>query len=123
MNKTLFSAFLLSAALLFGSIGADAQTSGKAYWFGSVDNKLHLVISGTTIEHITIAGQARPDGSYSFTAPLPRSESTVRVSKLEGRSANVTVVQQPTAANNYQAIVEIVDEGGGAREYLIEIAW
>jgi hypothetical protein len=123
MIKYLFCVLLLAGFAAFGAISTPAQGTSKAYWHGRVDNKVHLVISGTSIEHRTIEGQAMPDGSYSFTAPLPRSEVTVGARRIEGRSNKVSVIQQPNAANNYQAIVEIIDDGGGAREYFIEIFW
>jgi hypothetical protein len=123
MNKTLFSIALIVGFIVFGAVSASAQSTGKVYWYGRVDNKVHLVISGTSIEHRTIEGQTLPDGSYSFTAPLPQSDTTVSTRRIEGRSNKVSVVQQPSAANNFQAIVEIIDDGGGAREYFIEIFW
>ncbi len=123
MSKTLFCIAIVVGALAFGASSINAQNAGKVYWYGRVDNKLHLVISGTTIEHRTIEGQTSPDGSYSFTAPLPQTDTKVSTRLIEGRSNKITVVQQPNAANNYQAIVEIIDDGSGAREYYIEIFW
>jgi hypothetical protein len=125
MLRSILSISLFSFVLFIAASVAHAQTAsnGKVYWFGSVDNTLHLVISGIKIEQRIVSGQARPDGSYSFTAPLPQGETTVRVTKLEGRGTKIRVVQQPNAGNNYEAIVEIVDDGGGARDYLVEIAW
>lgn len=123
MIKALFCFALLTASFAFTTTDAAGQNSGKAYWYGRVDNKVHLAITGITIEHRTVEGQAMPDGSYSFTAALLSADATVRVSKIEGRGTKITVIQQPSASNNYQAIVEIIDDGGGAREYLIEISW
>ena len=116
----------LSLLLTFFCIQAAAQAqdaSGKVFWRGNVDDKLHLVIRGTSLEHRTVSGQAQPDGMFSFTAPLPQQAVTVSVPHFEGRSKKITVLQQPSAENQFTAIVEIVDEGAGARDYFLEIAW
>jgi hypothetical protein len=116
----------LSFLLTFFCVQAAAQAqdaSGKVFWRGNVDDKLHLVIRGTSLEHRTVSGQAQPDGMFSFTTPLPQQAVTVSVPRFEGRSKKITVVQQPSAENQFTAIVEIVDEGAGARDYFLEIAW
>jgi hypothetical protein len=116
----------LSLLLTFFCVQAAAQAqdaTGKVFWRGNVDDKLHLVIRGTSVEHRTVAGQAQPDGLFSFTAPLPQQAVMVSVPRFEGRSKKITVVQQPSAENQFTAIVEVVDEGAGARDYFLEIAW
>lgn len=124
MPKNIFCVAVIAILIAFFSVEISAQApTGKVFWYGLVDSKVHLVIKGTTLEQRTIQGQTAAAGSYSFTAPLPQADTVVRVIKLEGRGKVVTVVQQPSAANNYEAIVEIIDDGGGAREYLIEVAW
>ena len=111
--------------ILFG-YHADAQsqeTVGKVFWRGMVDDKVHLVIRGDKLEHRTVSGAAQQDGVFSFTASLPEQPVTVSVTRVEGRSKKVSVVQQPTAENDFTAIVEVYDQGGGAREYRLEISW
>ncbi len=100
----------------------DRPVIGRVYWRGMVDDKVQLVIRGNNVESRTISGQSYPDGTFSFTAVLPNREVNVGVTKTRGRG-NVRVVQQPTAANNYTAVIEIVDSGGGAREYQLDIFW
>jgi len=56
-------------------------------------------------------------------APLPDQAVTVQVSRKEGRSKKIKVIQQPTADNDFTAIIEIHDDGGGARDYVLEIFW
>lgn len=117
MKKLLFVAFLLTGATL-----VNAQTSGRVFWRGTVDDKVQLVIKSDTIQEQTISGQTNPDGVFSFTTSLPDSPVTVGVNKKKGRG-KVNVVQQPSAANDFTAIVEIYDDGGGAREYQLDIFW
>ena len=119
---------LLIASLfaLFAVSSAQAQSgssSGKVFWRGSVDNKVHLTIKDTTLEQKSVEGAETPTGTFSFTAPLPDRAVTVQVNRKEGRSKKVKVIQQPTADNDFTAIVEIHDDGGGARDYVLEIFW
>lgn len=124
MPRNIFCLATLAILIALSAIETSAQaTTGKVFWYGMVDNKVQLVIKGSTLEQRTVEGATLANGSYSFTAPLAQTDTTVNVTKLEGRGKVVTVVQQPSAANNYEAIIEIIDDGGGAREYLIEIAW
>ena len=121
MKKTLLA---LPFLLLLLAAGASAQEStGKVFWRGTVDDKVQLVIRRDKLEHRNVSGNPQPDGNYSFTAPLPDQAVIVSIPRIEGRSKKVTVVQQPTSENDFTAIVEIHDEGGGAREYFLEIAW
>ncbi|MEQ1764389.1 MAG: hypothetical protein ABL984_14765, partial [Pyrinomonadaceae bacterium] len=103
---------LLIASLfaLFAVSSAQAQsesTSGKVFWRGSVDNKVQLTIKGDTLEQKTVEGSEKPNGTFSFTAPLPEQAVTVGVTRKEGRSKKIKVIQQPTADNDFTAIVEI----------------
>lgn len=121
-----FGLLIASLFALFAVPSIQAQsgsTSGKVFWRGSVDNKVHLTIKGDTIEQTTIEGAEKPDGTFSFTAPLPQQAVTVQVIRKEGRSKKIKVIQQPTADNDFTAVVEIHDDGGGARDYVLEIFW
>ena len=118
----LIASLLLSFAV--SSVQAQSEsTSGKVFWRGSVDNKVHLTIKAHTLEQKTVEGAEKPAGKFSFTAPLPQQPATVQVLRKEGRSKKVKVIQQPTADNDFTAIVEIHDDGGGARDYVLEIFW
>ena len=115
---------VLPFLLLFLAVESPAQAAaGKVFWRGMVDDKVHLVIRGDQLEQRNVSGQPHPDGSFSFTAALPAEAVTVSIPRIEGRSKKVSVVQQPTAENDFTAIVEIHDEGGGSRDYFLEIAW
>lgn len=117
---------LISFALSFGFLFAAnslAQTSGRVFWRGMVDDRVHLIVNGSTLTSRTITGSTMPEGVYSFTTPLPRSAVKVAVLKVKGRSKFVRVIEQPSEKNDFSAIVEIYDDGGGAKEYQIEIFW
>jgi hypothetical protein len=123
MKTALFIAFFCAFLLVSPAAAQESSTAGKVYWYGSVDNKIHLVIRGDTLEQRTVEGNATEPGRYSFTAHLPQAGVTVGVNRMEGRSNKITVVQQPSAGNNFTAIVEVHDDGGGSRDYMLEISW
>ena len=91
-------------------VDTSAQNSGKVYWNGMVDNKVHLVVKGMSVEERTVAGQAATPGAHSFTAPLPNAEVAVRTIKIDGRGTKVSVIQQPNAGNEFNRSFEIADD-------------
>lgn len=102
---------------------AEGRILGRFFWNGEVDAEVHLTVRGTVISSQTISGRTLEDGTYSFTSALPRENGlVVRAKKNDGRG-DVSVIQQPNAANEYTAIIRIWDEDGGARPYSIEIYW
>ena len=123
MKPLLLIASLLALFAVSSTQAQSESTSGKVFWRGSVDNKVHLTIKGDTLEQKTVEGAEKPAGTFSFTAPLPQEPVTVQVTRKEGRSKKIKVIQQPTADNDFTAIIEIHDEAGGARDYVLEIFW
>ena len=105
-----------------GGGDTDNPITGRAYWRGTVDDKVRLRIQGKGLYSETVSGKAYPDGTYSFTSPLPNRNISVGVDKKAGRGT-VEVIQQPSRSNNFTAIIEIRDTSGGAREYQLEIFW
>lgn len=95
---------------------------GKLIWQGSIDDEVHLVIKGNSIQIRTISGTEYKDGIFSFTAPLPDENVRVFVNKKEGRG-QVKVIQMPTSDNDFTAIIQVLDKNGGARQYDLEIFW
>ena len=100
----------------------NAPTTGRAFWRGIVDNKVHLLVRGNKIQTRTMEGKNYLDGTFTFTSLLPKKEVTVGVNKMEGRG-KVSVFQQPNSQNDFTAIIEVEDPGGGAKEYQLEIFW
>jgi len=95
---------------------------GRAFWRGTVDDKAQLVIQNQSLRVQTVSGRSYPDGTYSFTAALPSRKVSVGVNKQKGRGS-VRVLQQPSRENDFTTVIEIYDEGSGAKEYQLEIFW
>ncbi len=122
MKKLLFAAILLTSFPAAATSQAQ-EVLGRVFWRGMVDDRLHLSIKADKLETRTVSGKKMPDGIFSFTAPMPGRVVVVEVIKKKGRSKNVRVIEQPSESNKFVAIVEINDEGGGAKEYQLEIFW
>lgn len=105
-----------------GGNDGGSPSNGSAFWRGTVDREVQLVIQNRNIEARTISGSPYDNGTFSFTSTLPTRNVRVDAIKKAGRG-NVRVLQQPNRDNDYTAIVQILDDGGGAREYQLEITW
>lgn len=95
---------------------------GHVYWKGQVDDKVHLVIRGGTAETRVISGNTLGNGNYNFTMAFPGRNVRVDVDKKKGRGS-ARVIQQPSRANDFTTIIEVYDNGGGARDYELDIYW
>ena len=105
-----------------GSGSGSRPVIGQVSWRGRVDDRVQLAIRGKSIETRTISGAKNPDGTANFTSALPGRPVEVSVNKLSGRGT-VRVLQQPSSSNDFTAVIEIYDNGGGAQEYRLEIVW
>lgn len=105
-----------------GGGGNDGQILGRVFWRGMVDDRVQLIIKGNQIETRTVSGTSYPAGTFSFTSSLPTRQVSVGANRTKGRGS-VKVLQQPSKTNDFTAIVEIYDDGGGAREYQLDIFW
>lgn len=121
--KRLFLPIFALVLLFCGQASAQTdENRGRVYWRGQVDDKLQITFKGISLDTKTISGKAMPEGNYSFTSKLPEEGVNVSITKIEGRG-KATVLQQPTAENDFTAIIEIHDDRGGASDYLLNIWW
>ena len=102
--------------------GNNPPSAGRAFWRGTVDSEVNLIIQNRSIETRTISGTPQSNEVFSFTSSLPTRNVTVEAIKKSGRG-QVRVLEQPSRDNDYTAVIQIFDEGGGAREYQLEIVW
>lgn len=100
----------------------DGRTTGRVRWSGTVDDNVQLLIRDDRIEVRTIGGSEYNNATYNFTSPLPRRRVNVSAVKLKGRG-EVSVIQQPSRDNDFTAVVQVRDSGGGARDYELEVSW
>ncbi len=97
-------------------------SQGRAFWRGTVDKEVHLILQRRNLETRTVSGSTYNNVNFSFTASMPTRKVTVEVIKKKGRG-RVRVLEQPNRDNDYTAVIQILDEDGGAKEYELEISW
>jgi hypothetical protein len=86
-------------------------------WRGNVDDDTRIYMRGSTVESRVVSGaDARGRRRVDRDNTLPRRAGVVRVQLVEGRGS-VYVVQQPTARNDYTAIVRVKDGQRGTGRY------
>jgi hypothetical protein len=95
-------------------------------WRGNVDAGARIYVRGDMVRAVRAEdvndsrgrgrGRTRSLGKVDVDRALPRRDGTVRVQLLDGRG-RVDVVQQPSAANDYTAILQLRDRQGGKDQY------
>ncbi|GAB1342834.1 hypothetical protein [Gemmatimonas sp.] len=102
-----------------GQIGG----SGSLRWSGRVDDVVEIRISGRRVDAITRSGQRVEDVNSNVRGGgLPSRAVSISIDRHSGRG-NVQVVQQPSAWNNYTAVIRIYDPQGGASWYDFSAFW
>ncbi len=91
-------------------------------WNGRIDREVMIVVRGRNVE--TRAGGV--DASFAprldVRDALPRQLGDVDV-RLNGGRGSVDVVQQPSARNDYTAIVRVRDPRSGSDDYRVVVSW
>ena len=106
----------------YGNQGYGNEIDGGLEWIGRVDDRVHLVIRGRSVQERTMLGTRLEAGRAVFASALPSQPVLVTVRKLSGRG-NVRVIQQPSRMNGYTAIVEVNDPTRGVQEHRLEVTW
>ena len=106
-----------------GGGNTDEQYStGRVVWRGRVDQSANIVISGSDVESIDESGSGLSNVSFNINGYLASRSGNVTVRKRRGRGT-VTVLQQPSRNNDYEAIIQIFDPDGSDDDYEVEITW
>lgn len=115
----------LAAVTLVGAapmVRAQAQGQEVFEWSGFVDREVQLTMRGNQLYTQRI-GNSEPGRARSHVfSQLPRRDGRLVVQVLNGRG-NVDVIQQPSPANGYSAIVRVQDPRSGSDNYRIAGYW
>lgn len=98
------------------------RVDGLFHWEGRVDKGVDVTIRGDLHTLSDMGGQGTRERVARFESALPRESVEIYVEKLEGRG-DVDLLQAPSSANDYTAIVRIEDDKGGADDYEFELRW
>lgn len=97
-------------------------TPGSLRWRGRVDMEILLEVRGNTVTERNVAGTPFNNGKFSFTAPMPARALQLRLRNIKVRGT-VEIAEQPSAANNWTAVLRLRDTAGGAADYEFELSW
>jgi hypothetical protein len=117
------SSVVAGAALVVGAATTvQAQQRQLFQWAGRVDQEVQLTLSGRTLTTRNVGPSEPGSRGSNVMSTIPRMDGEVSVSVLDGRG-EVDVIQQPTSANGYTAIVRVRDPQGGAGNYSLNAFW
>jgi hypothetical protein len=125
---------MVSAPLLFGlaasAFVASVAITARAHalpiertlftWSGRVDREVFISIRGRELR--TTGADANLPNRARVTDALPRGRGDVLVQLNDGRGV-VDVIEQPSLANGYRAVIRIRDPRGGADNYRVTAYW
>jgi hypothetical protein len=102
--------------------GEEPYQSGRVTWRGRVDNTVNITVAGSSVSSEATAGQPVSGEYFTINGYLASRPGSVTVRKIRGRG-NVSVLQQPSWQNDFTAVIQVFDSGGGADDYQLEISW
>lgn len=105
------------AALLVLPMQLSAQETQLFTWNGRVDRQVRLTMQGSNTSASAVRGNEY-SGRFRVGSALPQQEGTVRVVTSGGRG-DVSVIQQPSASNNYSTVIRVADRSSGADRYQV----
>ncbi len=113
-----------AAAALVGVLAAPAQAQQRVLldWTGRVDSVARITIQGGGARVSLVGSEANSAGDLKVHNELPHRDGRVTVQVSEGRG-DVVVVQQPTADNDYTAVLRVRDRSGGIDTYHLTALW
>ena len=105
-----------------GVIVEEPYQRGGVVWRGRVDQTVNIIINGNDVESRDMSGTGLSNVRFDINGYLANRPGSVTARKRNGRGT-VTIIQQPSRSNDYTAIVQVFDPGGGADNYEVEIDW
>ena len=104
-----------------GGYGNGSYGPGTLQWSGRVDDVAEITIQGRRVEYRTLRGASVSDVRQNVSGGGLR-DANVQITGGSGRGL-VQVVQQPSASNNYTAVIRITDSRSGVGSYDFQARW
>ena len=123
MGQTIMKSWWAGIALAAAAVAPiGAQQRVLLDWSGRVDSVARITIQGGGARISLVGAEANGAGNLQVRNDLPHRDGHVTVQVAEGRG-DVIVVQQPTADNDYTAVLRIRDRSGGVDTYRLTALW
>ena len=100
------------------SSGSDGACAFKI----SVDDEAFFVLKGERLTMLGTKGAPPRDVATECSSPLPSNAENVRLGKVEGRG-EATLHDEPSAKNNWSAVIRVVDSKSGSEEFQFRLDW
>lgn len=120
--RTRHALLAAAACSVLAASTAVAQDRVLLKWTGRVDKEVQITIRDTTISTSIVGGQPVKMTYFDVKDRLPKRDGTVRVELNAGRG-DVDVLQQPSAGNDYAAIIRIRDKDMGVHSFDVTVFW
>jgi hypothetical protein len=120
--RHLISLPLSVAALAVPASALFAQGRPLFDWSGRVDREVRITMHGRDARTQTMSRVAYNRSRLDVATALPQRDGRVTVRVQDGRG-DVDVIQQPSARNDYTAIVRIRDRSSGMDNYRLTAYW
>ena len=121
-TRTLLSVPLSVAALAVSASSLFAQGRPLFQWSGRVDREVRISMHGRDARTFTAGRTPMERSRLNVSTALPQRDGRVDVRVEDGRG-DVDVVQQPSARNDFTAIVRIRDRSSGTDNYRVTAYW
>ncbi|MGH9841750.1 MAG: RICIN domain-containing protein [Blastocatellia bacterium] len=100
----------------------EPYTPGRMTWRGRVDTEILLEVRGSSVTEKNVTGRSFNNGRFKFTAPMPARELDLRIQNKKVRGS-VEIVERPSIANNFTAVIRVSDPQKDAADYEFELIW
>jgi peptidoglycan hydrolase-like protein with peptidoglycan-binding domain len=87
---------------------------GHFQWQGLVDGSDNIILRGSKVTMAHLTASNIQQATYQLSAALPYNEVQVNLQKVRGRG-NIRLLEQPTASNDYTAVIQVNDQGDSGR--------
>lgn len=105
------------------SNSGDVSGTGHFQWQGIVDGSDNIRLRGSYVDMTHLTYNQVQQATYQLSAPFPLRPVQVSLRKVRGRG-QIRLLEQPTASNNYTAVVQVNDDGeSGNAWYEFTLDW
>jgi hypothetical protein len=120
--RHLISLSLSAAALAVSASSLFGQGRPLFDWSGRVDREVRITMHGRDARTQMAGRSPYERARLNVETALPQRDGRVTVRVQDGRG-DVDVIQQPSARNDYTAIVRIRDRSSGVDDYRVTAYW
>jgi hypothetical protein len=88
-----------------------------------VDGEVFLYVKGKDLSYLWLSGGPLEDKGTNYTQAIPNAVfNSFNMTKIAGKG-NVDLYEEPSAKNEYRAVIRVTDKGRGSDLYHIRLTW